>query len=89
METGHGRVERRTVSLWTHLEALPEAEQWSGLRCVIRVESHRHQLKGQYLLIKQPETRYYISSLTESVEQLPNEFALTGRLRIKSATCVM
>lgn len=69
METGHGRVERRTVSLWTHLEGLPEAKQWSGLRCVIRVESHRHQLKGQYLLIKQPETRYYISSLTESVEQ--------------------
>jgi hypothetical protein len=33
------------------------------------VTSYRHILKGQYLFIEKPTTRYYISSLDESVEQ--------------------
>ena len=36
---------------------------------MIRVKSYRHILKGQYILIKKPEIRYYISSLDETVEQ--------------------
>lgn len=62
-------MERRSVSLWRTWEALPEAEEWTGLRTIIRVQSYRHILKGQYILIKKPETRYYISSLDETVEQ--------------------
>jgi hypothetical protein len=69
LETGHGRVERRTVSLCHDIDALPNADQWAGLKTIIRVTSYRHILKGKYLFIKKPTTRYYISSLDETVEQ--------------------
>lgn len=68
VETGHGRVERRTVSLCRNIELFPQAHQWSGLKTVIKVTSYRHLFKGQYLLVKEPAIRYYISSLEESVE---------------------
>ena len=68
VETGHGRVERRTVSLCRNLDLFPQAHQWSGLKTIIKVTSYRHIFEGQYLLIKDPAVRYYISSLEESVE---------------------
>lgn len=68
VESAHGRVERRTVSLCQNVESLPEAKEWAGLKTIIRVKSYRHRLKGQHLFIKQPTTRYYISSLDEPVE---------------------
>ena len=68
VETGHGRVERRTVRLCRSIDLFPQVHQWSGLKTIIKVTSYRHILKGQYLLIKEPATRYYISSLEESVE---------------------
>ena len=68
VETGHGRVERRTVCLCRDLESLPDADQWAGLKTIIKVTSYRHILKGQLLLIKEPAVRYYISSSEESVE---------------------
>ncbi len=67
VETGHGRVERRSVSLCHNVECLTNAADWAGLKTVIRVTSYRHVLKGQYLFIKKPTTRYYISSLDETV----------------------
>ena len=67
VETGHGRVERRTVSLCRNLDLFPQAPQWSGLKTILKVTSYRHIFKGQYLLIKAPAIRYYISSLEESV----------------------
>ena len=68
METGHGRVERRTVERCRDIDSLPNAHQWAGLKTIIRVTSYRHILKGQHILIKPPAIRYYISSLDESVE---------------------
>ena len=68
VETGHGRVERRTVSLCRNLDLFPQAHQWSGLKTIIKVTSYRHLFKGPYLFIKEPAIRYYISSLEESVE---------------------
>ena len=68
VETGHGRVERRTVCLCRDIESLPDVHQWAGLKTIIKVTSYRHILKGQLLLIKEPAVRYYISSLEESVE---------------------
>ena len=68
VETGHGRVERRTVSLCRDIESLPNADQWVGLKTMIKVTSYRHILKGQHILINQPAVRYYISSLGEPVE---------------------
>jgi predicted transposase YbfD/YdcC len=69
VETGHGRVERRSVSLCQNIESLPKADEWAGLKTIIRVTSYRHLLKGRYLFIKKPKTRYYISSLDETVEE--------------------
>ena len=57
------------MSLWKTLDELPQKAQWSGLRCIIRVISYRHQLKDGYILISQPYIRYYISSLEETVEE--------------------
>ena len=68
VETGHGRVERRTVRLCRDIESLPNADQWAGLKTIIQVTSYRHILKGQHILIKKPAVRYYISSLEEPVE---------------------
>jgi predicted transposase YbfD/YdcC len=69
VETAHGRVERRTVSVWKSLEELPGQADWVGLTTIVRVTSYRHLLKGQYLVIKKKQTRYYISSLDETVTQ--------------------
>jgi predicted transposase YbfD/YdcC len=69
VETAHGRVERRSVSVWKSLEDLPGKEDWAGLTTIIRVTSYRHLLKGQHLFIKKKQTRYYISSLDETVDQ--------------------
>ena len=68
VETAHGRVERRTVCLCRNIASLPDADQWTGLKTIIKVTSYRHILKGQFLLVKEPAVRYYISSLEESVE---------------------
>ena len=68
VETAHGRMERRTVCLCHDIESLSDADQWAGLKTIIKVTSYRHILKGQLLLIKEPAVRYYISSLEESVE---------------------
>jgi predicted transposase YbfD/YdcC len=57
------------VSIWRTLDELPAATEWAGLNTIIRVTSYRHLRSGKYLMIKKPQTRYYISSLTETVEQ--------------------
>jgi predicted transposase YbfD/YdcC len=61
-------LERRSVSLWQTLDALPQTAEWAGLKSIIRVTSYRHRLTDGYILIRQPSTRYYISSVDESVE---------------------
>lgn len=57
------------MSLWQGLDGLSEREEWAGLVSILRVTSYRHPLKGQYIEIKKPENRYYISSLDATVEQ--------------------
>lgn len=68
VEMGHGRVERRTVCLCHDIASLPDADQWTGLKTIVKVTSYRHILKGPHILINEPAVRYYISSLKESVE---------------------
>jgi predicted transposase YbfD/YdcC len=68
IERSHGRLERRSVSLWQTLDGLPQKAEWAGLKSILRVTSYRHRLKGGYILIGKPSTRYYISSVDESVE---------------------
>lgn len=65
LNKGHGRIEKRTVSVCRELEGI---RAWPGLRTIIRVESERQIIKGE-LLIGSKQVRYYISSLTESAKQ--------------------
>jgi len=61
---GHGRLEKRVVSLCTTLDHI---QPWPGLKTLIRVESERRFKKGGQLRIE-TETRYYMASFLESAE---------------------
>jgi predicted transposase YbfD/YdcC len=61
---GHGRIERRRLSICTQLDGIPP---WPGLQTLIRVESARRFNKGGHPCLE-TETRYYIASFVESVE---------------------
>lgn len=62
IEKGHGRIEKRqawTISQPDYLTYLDPSGRWSGLQCVVRIDSQR-QFNNQHT----QQTRYYISSLT-------------------------
>lgn len=61
---GHGRVEG-IVSICRTLEGI---RSWAGLCTLIRVSATRTLLKGEYEIVG-TETRYYISSLSETAQQ--------------------
>jgi len=63
---GHGGIEHRTVSICSRLDGI---RPWAGLCPLIRVEAIRHQVKGNHLLVGQPQIRYYICSLNETAQQ--------------------
>ncbi len=64
---GHGRIEERVLSICRTLEGI---RAWAGLRTLIRVTPTRTLLKGEYEVVGKSETRYYISSLSETAQQL-------------------
>lgn len=63
---GHGRIEKRTVSISHQLEHIPE---FPGLRTLIRVDSER-QVYRSHIIEVSYETRYYVASLIESAQSL-------------------
>lgn len=63
---GHGRMEQRVVSICRALEGI---RPWAGLCTLIRVSATRTRLQGEYEIVGKPETRYYISSLSETAQQ--------------------
>ena len=63
---GHGRIEKRTVSICQTIDGLRE---WPGLQTMIRVESERQVMKAQVIEVT-TETRYYLSSLSVSAKNL-------------------
>lgn len=63
---GHGRIEKRTVSIGRTTEGIRE---WPGLKTQIRVNSQRQIIKAQVIEVS-TETRYYISSLNTNVQEL-------------------
>jgi predicted transposase YbfD/YdcC len=63
---GHGRLEQRVVSICRTLKGI---RPWAGLSTLIRVTATRTLLKGNYEIVGKPETRYYISSLSETAQQ--------------------
>jgi predicted transposase YbfD/YdcC len=63
---GHGRIEKRTVSISHNLIDIPE---FPGLRTLIRVVSQR-QVYRAFIIEYSTETRYYVSSVIEPVQTL-------------------
>ena len=61
LNTGHGRVERRTVSICSTLDGIRD---WPGLKTLIRVESERETTQEV-----SNEVRYYISSLRAEAKE--------------------
>ncbi len=66
LNKGHGRIEKRTVSICGDLSGL---KAWPGLKTLIRVESERQEFYPDMIVVTQ-ETRYYISSLLEDAQTL-------------------
>ena len=66
MDKGHGRIEKRSVSICRDLTNIRD---WPGLKTLIRVESERAELGADMIVVTQ-ETRYYITSLLEDAKPL-------------------
>lgn len=64
LDKGHGRLEKRTVSICTQLEGI---KPWPGLQTLIRVDAQRQLKKGGQLRLE-TETRYYLASFCASAE---------------------
>ena len=62
---GHGRIEKRTVSICPAPEHLC---YWPGLKTLIRVEEERQLSKGK-LTIVTTEVRYYIASFQATAQE--------------------
>ncbi len=65
---GHGRWEKRSVSLCQQLENI---KPWPGLKTLIRVESERRFKVGGHERYSK-ETRYYVASFIETVAHIAN-----------------
>ena len=61
---GHGRIEKRTVSISHQLEQIPE---FSGLQTLIRVESERQVHRSNIIEVSH-ETRYYVASFMDTAQ---------------------
>jgi predicted transposase YbfD/YdcC len=59
---GHGRIEKRTVSISHQLEGIPK---FPGLQTLIRVQSERQVHRASIIEVS-TETRYYIASFIDS-----------------------
>jgi predicted transposase YbfD/YdcC len=56
---GHGRIERRTCSVYRDLSFIENASMWKGLKGVVKIDSTRYiKLTGK----EESETRLYITS---------------------------
>lgn len=64
-EKAHGREEERKVWVTANLEALEVCQQWPGLKCLVKVESHRREGNNE----KTVENRYYIVSRELTTKQ--------------------
>lgn len=62
MNKGHGRIEKRTVSISQSLDGIPP---FPGLKTLIRVESERQVFRSHFIEVS-TETRYYVASFLET-----------------------
>ncbi|NJL56717.1 ISAs1 family transposase [bacterium] len=61
---GHGRIEKRTVSITQCLEGIPD---FPGLQTLIRVQSERQVHRANIIEVS-TETRYYVASFRQSAQ---------------------
>jgi hypothetical protein len=61
---GHGRIEKRTVSISHDLEGIPA---FPGLQTLIRVDSERQVHRASIIEVS-TETRFYIASLRDTAQ---------------------
>ena len=62
MNKGHGRIEKRTVSISQSLAGIPD---FPGLKTLIRVESERQVFRANIIEVS-TETRYYVASYLDT-----------------------
>ncbi|WP_353813051.1 ISAs1 family transposase [Moorena sp. SIO1G6] len=62
---GHGRIEKRHVSICKNLDSI---RPWPGLTTLIQVKSER-QVFTHHVIEVTTETRYYISSLSLTAQE--------------------
>lgn len=61
---GHGRIEKRTISISHDLTQIPE---FPGLRTLIRVQAERQVYRASVIEVS-TQTRYYIASFIETAQ---------------------
>lgn len=61
---GHGRIEKRTVSISHSLDAIPD---FPGLQTLIRVESERQVHRATRIEVS-TDTRYYVASFLDTAQ---------------------
>ncbi|NEQ87895.1 MAG: ISAs1 family transposase, partial [Moorea sp. SIO2I5] len=61
---GHGRIEKRTVSISEQLDGIPD---FPGLSTLIRVESERRIYRASLIEVSH-ETRYYVASFIDTAD---------------------
>jgi len=66
LNKGHGRIEKRTISISENLNNIPD---FPGLRTIIRVVSERQVFRA-FIIECSTETRYYVSSVIEPIQTL-------------------
>jgi predicted transposase YbfD/YdcC len=67
VDAGHGRVETRTCTVINDLSMIEKAQEWAGLRSLVRLEAERYiKTTGQ----TEREIRYYISSSSSDAESM-------------------
>lgn len=67
VESGHGRIEKRTCKKIRDISWLADLESWKGLKSVFSITREVYNKAGEKC---SDETRFYISSLNEPPEKL-------------------
>lgn len=71
-EVGHGRVEKRTATLLTDLRLLDQKENWTNLKCIIKIDTQRYCKTKK---TTSTQTRYYICSVKDITAKKANQYA--------------
>jgi predicted transposase YbfD/YdcC len=67
VDTGHGRVETRTCTVWDDIRLMDVASQWQSLKTIVKIEAERYNKSTRNT---EHQTRYYITTLDADPEKL-------------------